>query len=64
MEAEWDEGSIAVELADVLTEMSETEGSVIIGWAFNGLDLGEIEVTTHSGQMFRMIVTSVESFDV
>lgn len=64
MEAEWDEGSIAIELADVLTEMSEAEGSVIIGWTFSGLDLGEIEVTTHSGQMFRMTVSRVEGFDV
>ena len=63
MSEEYDEGSVAVEVADMLTELDDMHGADGGGWTFNGLDIGEMEVTTPTGSKFRFSVERVESFD-
>lgn len=64
MVEERDAGSVAVEVSDMLTELDDMHGADGGGWTFNGMDTGEIEITTPEGLMFRLVAYQVESFDV
>lgn len=52
-----DDGSIADTVVFFLKSEESLEGG---GWHIEGLDIGEIEITTPGGQKFRLTVEEIE----